>query len=308
MRYPTPIPNDEASGWSRARVSWVEGKSRLVASHSAAPLRLLHPRLSDRAACVMLSNYGGGMVQGDRVGLALDCGPGARLLVCTQANSRVYRNDRDWPTSQTTDGHVGAGAKVVVLPDPLVLHAGSRFEQRQRWRVDPGGSLLLGEWFQCGRSDSGECFAYGSYRSEVEISQGDERLAWEPFVSEPAADDPRAIGRFGDAKLILTLYAVGDVRELLHRALESGVAAQRELTQVPALGRLPIRPPAATPRSLLRFEDRPLSIFRALARTRGDFNDIFAALKTELCHEAWLGEDATLFPGRQTLSDDRKDA
>ena len=296
-----PSTTDCETGWSRARVAWVEGKSRLVASHSVAPLRLLHPRLSDRAACVMLSNFGGGMVQGDRIGLSLDCGPGARLLVRTQANSRVYRNDRDWPTSQATEGRVSAGAKVIVLPDPLVPHAGSRFEQRQRWQVDPGGSLLLGEWFQCGRSDSGECFAYDRYRSEIEIRQGADLLLWEPFVSEPASDEPRAIGRFGDANLVLTLYAVGEVRDLLHRALEPGVAAQRELTQVPSLGRQAFRPPATLLRSLVRPDDRPLSVFRALGRTRGDFDDIWAALAAELRHDDWLGHDATLFPGRQDL-------
>ena len=48
---------------------------------AASPLRLLAPRNHGDAAWVFLSNLGGGLVDGDRVQVKVDVGPGASALL-----------------------------------------------------------------------------------------------------------------------------------------------------------------------------------------------------------------------------------
>lgn len=279
---------------SFAKVMYVSGRSRIVECQSVSPVRLLHPYLSDQAVLLMMSSYGGGMVQGDHVEIDFECGEGARVLIGTQANSRVYRNDRQLPTSQAIRGRVEAGGQVVVLPEPLVLHAGSRFHQKQRWTVEPGGSLLLAEWFQCGRSDSGECFSYQGYQSDIEIWQAEELLLWEQFCSDPEEENPGFAGRFGNANLMLNLFAVGDAQGVLQEALQSVVDRQSGFTQVPSLTGQSFRNNQNSLRSLVTLEDRPLTIFRSLGRTRMDFDDILEPLQQALATDTWLGKGITL--------------
>ncbi|MDF3129375.1 urease accessory protein UreD [Kiritimatiellaeota bacterium B1221] len=262
-------------------------------------MRFLSPYFSDEAVSLILSSYGGGMVQGDQILIDLHIEKNARLFLGTQANSRVYKNDRDLPTSQILTGKVEPGAKVVFLPDPLVLHAGSRFHQQQHWQVAATAGLLIGEWFQCGRSDSGECFAYQEYESLIEISGEKELWIREPFSSMPETEDPRQVGRFGDANLMLTLFAAEEARSILTEALEPLTQGQREFTQVPVLSGQAYRPSTVNLRALVHLEDRPVSIFRALGKTRSDFDPIWKALESALATSDWLGRDAQLPMCRQ---------
>ncbi len=291
---PTPHP-------SKATIVSRQGRSRIVECESVAPMRFLSPYFSEEAASLILSSYGGGMVQGDRIAIDLHIEKDARLFLGTQANSRVYKNDRDLPTSQIITAKVDEGAKAVFLPDPLVLHKGSRFHQQQHWQVAPHAGLLIGEWFQCGRSDSGECFAYHEYDSLIEIS-GEEGL-WirEPFSSKPEGQDPRQTGRFGDANLMLTLFAVGEAQPLLREALEVFAQGQREYTQVPVLSEKEIRSSPTDLRAWVQLEDRPVSIYRALGKTRADFDPLWRALEKVLATPDWLGPEAQLPMCRQSV-------
>ncbi|WFB36933.1 urease accessory protein UreD [Kiritimatiellota bacterium B12222] len=286
---------------SKAKVISTHGQTRLVDCESISPIRFLHPYFTDQAVSLIMSSYGGGMVQGDQVEIEIDCTENAKLFLGTQSNSRVYKNDQDLTTTQQLRGKVGPGARTVFLPDPLVLHSGSRFHQQQSWTVAPDAGLLVGEWFQCGRSDSGECFAYQEYDSLIEISSEEALWIREAFSSTPNDYSPRQTGRFGDANLMLTLFAVGEAQALLTRALETLTAGQREYTQVPVLGEKELRPSPSDLRSLTHLEDRPVSIFRALGVTRADFDPIWQALQTQLASPNWLGIDAQLPMCRQMV-------
>lgn len=281
---------------SRVRVDYVRNQSRLTICESVPPTKLLHPKLSKRAACVMLSSYGGGLVQGDHARVEVDVASGAGLLLTTQANGRVYRNDKSLPTRTDLEATVGDNAFLVYLPDPTVPHAGSQLEQRQIWNLRPGAHLIAGDWFQSGRSDSGEAFAFHAFRSSTEIRLDGELLAWEPFEVRPDTASPQATGRFAGANLSLTLYATGNGRQLLHDALSPLVDAQKERTQVPVLPQQSAGSNITFTASLAELDDRPLCIFRALGRTRGDFADVFTALRRELAHQIWFGADTTALP------------
>jgi urease accessory protein len=260
--------------------------SRVVVCRSEPPLRLLTPSSGTGTAWAMLASYGGGMVQGDRVRLRIRCGRGARALVGTQANGRVYRHLEAATARQETTGLVESGALLVVFPDPLVLHADSRFAQRQDWQVAADGSLVLGDWFQCGRSDNGEQFAYLLWENETALRVGEKLAVVDRFRSEPPAEDPRAPGRFGDANLMLTLHVLGPVANGLLAALEP-FAAFDEVRQVPGA---PTDAPALRC-AVNRLETAEGFVLRALGGTREDFGPLVTALFAHLAAPDLLAFD-----------------
>ena len=68
------------------------GPSVVTRAYATSPLRLLMPKNHGSAAWVYTSSYGGGLVDGDRIALDVDVGPGAAAFLSTQASTKVYRS------------------------------------------------------------------------------------------------------------------------------------------------------------------------------------------------------------------------
>jgi urease accessory protein len=85
------------AGQGVLRVVRTHGRS--VASHvyATSPLRLLTPANHGHAAWVFLSSLGGGLVDGDRLALAVSVEKGAAAYLSTQASTRVYKSRRVLP-------------------------------------------------------------------------------------------------------------------------------------------------------------------------------------------------------------------
>ena len=228
------------------------------------------------------------MVQGDQVRLKLSCGPDATMFVGSQANGRVFKHEQLADAEQIVVGTVESSGCAVVFPEPVVLHAASRFVQRQEWSVAKGASLVLGDWFQSGRSDSGEQFAYQAWTSETRLTIDGRLACVDRFRSDPDKDDPDSPARFGGRNLMLNVYVAGPVCEYLAGTLDALAAIE----EVPQLLELDQKADAVYPgvvSSLTAVEGQDLSILRCLADTREDLNFVFEALYTALADAAWLG-------------------
>ena len=93
------------TSWSEIEVASVKKKSRLVTLKSVQPLKMLNPTC-DTAAHVVLSGYGGGLVAGDKIHLKINVQPESRLLITTQANSRVFRSEEGKVSEQLIQGSI----------------------------------------------------------------------------------------------------------------------------------------------------------------------------------------------------------
>lgn len=202
----------------------------MTESRVASPLKLLNPAPPAAPAdcChLVLSNYGGGFVQGDLPALEIRCGAGARLLLGSQANTRIYaaQEGGEGPaTGLTIEGELESGALAVVLPDPVVPHAASRFRQRQHWRMTPTSRLILVEAFVAGRLGCGERFAFEAFDSEIRISIAGRLALVDRLALDPGRRDPTAPGAFGDFGASMTIYLAGPGMEPLARRLERAAA------------------------------------------------------------------------------------
>jgi len=145
------------------------GRSVTSRAYATSPLRLLTPRNHGHAAWIYTSSHGGGLVDRDRLVIDIDVGDGASALVSTQSSTKVYRSACG--TSSEWHARIGTGGMLVVLPDPVVCFAASRYRQVQHFDLSSGSVLVLVDWLSSGRHTRGERWAFDDYRARLRVRQ-----------------------------------------------------------------------------------------------------------------------------------------
>jgi urease accessory protein len=210
-----------AGEWNVLEVARSGDSSSLVRCLGFPPIKFINPRPEGGSCQVYVSNYGGGLVDGDAIRMRVECGEGSRLYLGTQSSTKVYKGAGRDGCLQETVGTVHADALAVICPDPVVPFADSRYRQAQRWEVHPRGELIVMDWLQPGRSARGEVFAYSALRSELRITRpGGDPVLVERFALEPGAQDPFRCGHFGEFRSFLTAAFIGPRSAGLADALE----------------------------------------------------------------------------------------
>lgn len=257
---------------SRLELDQVEGATRITRMVSRVPLRLLETGLHDHGVEVQLSSYGGGVLQGDEVGLKIRCGEQTGLLLKSQANTHVYRNEIGRTAVQRIEAECMADTEIRILPEPLVLHQGAIFRQEQVWSLTASTDFILADWVQSGRSESDEQFVFERYESHVLISMEGHAGIEERFACSAAKEEVRSPAAFGPYDLMLNLYILGPKADAEVQKLQPFL----ELPQVHT-NTLPEHRPG-TPRAPL-YALNPLPsgtgyLFRAMACTRRELQPV----------------------------------
>jgi urease accessory protein len=220
----------------------VAGTTRVVHHYQRMPLYLFRPIYLDPArpdmAFLYLLQSGDGLVQGDRYRIDVHVADGAAVHLTTQAATKVFRADAD-VAMQMLHLHVGAGAVLEYLPDPVIPFAGSRFYGRICVTADPDAIVVLGETLLPGRVASGEAHAYDLYWSEVQAARPDGQLLFvDTLRLAPPVQTPRSPARLGPYDVHATLHVLarqappGELADLLDtvlRAQPDVLAAASEL-------------------------------------------------------------------------------
>ncbi|MBX3231495.1 MAG: urease accessory protein UreD [Labilithrix sp.] len=153
---PAPSPTDverrgARTGSGRLVARLEGGRTVLAEAHATSPLRFVRPDFPTRSAGVCLVTFGGGLVDGDAIDTAIDVGPGATLLVFTQASTKVFRG----ASRQSIRARV-AGT-LVLLPDPVAAFKDASYTQRVDVELTaPEASCVLLDGFTSGRAAYGE--------------------------------------------------------------------------------------------------------------------------------------------------------
>jgi len=245
---------------------------------SRAPLRLIETGKHSGSVEIQLSSYGGGILQGDRIGLDIRCGNQTGLLLKSQANTHVYFNETKQQSVQFLKAHCDEHARIAALPEPLVLHAGADFRQEQVWNISSSTDLVLADWMQSGRSESKEQFAFTRYESHVCIVVDGHPVLEENLVCRPGTDDIRSPALFGPYDLMLNIYFFGPSSAQNIKPLEPFL----DFEQVHA-NTLPADRSFSAPAILCALNELPGSngyIFRAMAKTRRQLQPVIKALSS----------------------------
>ncbi len=175
------------------------GVSAIVRSAATTPLRLCVPRRKSPVPHVYTSSYGGGLLAGDQTDLLVQLDEGSRCVLSSQAATKIYKNPRGLPCSQTMHARIAQDAMLVLAPEPISCFAGSRYDQIQRFDIAAGGNLVLIDWVTSGRYAVGERFQFTHYQSRQSIYYGD-RLIIEDAVrlvpAEGRLDSKFRMGHF----------------------------------------------------------------------------------------------------------------
>ena len=271
-------------------VAQVRQQSRLVASRSVSPLKLLNPAAPTGPAChAVLASYGGGLLAGDAIRLHVEVGAGARLLLTTQANTRIYKSLDGGRAEQHTEGHLAEHALAAVLPDPLVPQAASRYYQRQHWQLHPTATLLLADWTHAGRSDAGEAFAFTEFSTELRVSVAGRLALLDRLALRPAEHLLTGPASFGAYRSALNLYLVGPPDSPRYQALAQA------LRQLPPPGQTALHATlAGRPYVVAVAQARPhVLLVRALALSRLDLDPLYHAVSAALAAPELLGFDVS---------------
>jgi urease accessory protein len=164
------------------RVARAEGRNVVLSSRASSPLRLLRTR-GEQAAWIFATTFGGGLVDGDRIALDVDVDEGARILLTTQASTKVYRSPHG--TESVIRARVARDGMFASIPDPTVCFAGARYTQTID--VDVQGSAAIVDVLHAGRVSRGERWAMDHYRSTLRVNDIRDTLLLDPAHGSIAA-------------------------------------------------------------------------------------------------------------------------
>jgi urease accessory protein len=181
------------------------------------------PRSGARAEAVAV-NTGGGMAGGDQVRITVTAGPGARGLVTSQSQEKIYRADGA-PCATRVRLDVAPGARLVWAPQETLLFEGAQLERRLEADVAEGGELTIIEAVAFGRLAHGETRVDAALADQWRLRRAGRLALAEAFRIEGAgaALDRAALG--AGARAMATLVRIGPTAAAALEPLREALAA-----------------------------------------------------------------------------------
>jgi urease accessory protein len=148
-----------------------DGVTRRVALHESGSLRVRFPSPEGDGLSAVLVNTAGGIAGGDRFGVEVTLGEGARLTLTTAAAEKVYRA-QDEGAELNISLKVADGARLAWLPQETILFDQARMLRRIDIDLCEGASLVLGEIVVFGRAAMGETMRRGAFVDRWRFRRG----------------------------------------------------------------------------------------------------------------------------------------
>ncbi|KFA46341.1 hypothetical protein S40293_08651 [Stachybotrys chartarum IBT 40293] len=183
MESPFPKSSSRAGDGRIVATVLPTGASGLEAMTYQYPLKLISPSplASQKSVLVFLLSYGGGLVGGDSIKLAIHVLRGSRLSLVTQGHTKIFKSaSPSIVTSQTMDIRLEDEAALCLLPDPVQPFKDSVYVQSQVFKCSEGSSVCLLDWVTHGRSARGEDWSFVSWTGRNEV--------WLCGVDDPGKD------------------------------------------------------------------------------------------------------------------------
>lgn len=187
----------------------IADKTVLTEQYSVKPLKIVNPKSSNKCCFCMLTNYGGGFVQGDAITLDVACGENTNSIISAQANTRIYEST-GISCQQEINTVLKENSFHVYLNEPLVMHKGGSFNQRSTYRLSQEAVLLLVDWVVAGRTENGEQFEFQSYDSDTSIKLDNQLILRDKFTLSPYEMDVKSPALLGNNLSFMNFYLAGN--------------------------------------------------------------------------------------------------
>ena len=234
----------------RIKASARDGKTILEDVYFTAPYKIMKPFEKEDGSggiSVMPLCASAGIMAGDVQKFDYMVGSGADLEILSQSFEKIHKMD-EGSASREICVEVAAGGSLYYNPQPVIPFAESAFDSKMEIRLADGTSkLFLLDILSCGRSVSGERFAYRRFGSKVEIYRGEKLVYRDNTRYEPEKMPMEGLGMYEGyshmANIFLTTSDREDARELqekIWRILEENPDCEGGVSQL-ASGDLAVR-------------------------------------------------------------------
>ena len=166
---PSLFPPSQPAGHGTAYLSSSPSRFRDLAY--TYPLKLISPEPLNNVHTLYLLNYGGGLVAGDSITLALTLESNTKLILLTQGSTKIFKTPSfEIISSQRMEVYLHTDAALCYLPDPVQPFRDSAFEQAQIYYLEgQNASLCASDWVSGGRTARGEMWDFWRYGSRNEV-------------------------------------------------------------------------------------------------------------------------------------------
>jgi urease accessory protein len=162
---------------------------------------------SSGEALVHVHNVSGGVLGGDNLKLEVNMAPAAQAQITNVGATRVYRHRAGRSdATHTAILHIGAGALLEYLPEPLIPFAHSRFSQTSEIHLADGAGLIWWETLSAGRIAHGESFDFENVCVNTAIHSRNELIAFERYSISPKLRNVSSPSRMGSFLYSATMY------------------------------------------------------------------------------------------------------
>lgn len=205
----------------RIKASARDGKTILEDVYFTAPYKIMKPFEKEDGSgdiSVMPLCASAGIMAGDVQKFSYCVGEGADLEILSQSFEKIHKMD-EGSASREIRVEVAAGGSLYYNPQPVIPFAGSAFDSKMEIRLaDATSKLFLLDILSCGRSVSGERFAYRRFGSKVEIYREGKLVYRDNTRYEPEKMPMEGLGMYEGyshmANIFLTTSDREDAREL----------------------------------------------------------------------------------------------
>ncbi len=204
-------------------IKCIDHVSRATGIYCQNPLKMLNPDSHGSVCHLISTNYGGGLVEGDKIELDIVAGNNTRSLLTTQANTRVYKSVNNIACKYIQETHLAENAFFVQLNDPLVLQEGSIFNQSHMYRLKEGAVLLLADWVEVGRILNQEKFRFKNFHSECSVYVKNQPIILDKFNIAPDKINCTSPAVFFNHNSFINIYLAGHEDSTIVKSLEEGL-------------------------------------------------------------------------------------
>lgn len=165
-----------------------DGRTVLSEQAFRAPFHLSKPYWDHDTSTLLVQvvNPTAGILSGDALSSTVHVGPSAAVLLTTPSASRVFCM-REGRASARQEFSVDAGGWLEVLPEPLVPHRASVFDQTTVLDVAAGGAAFYADLLYPGRIAHGDAWAWTSLLLRLEVHIDGRLVLRERFEQSPAS-------------------------------------------------------------------------------------------------------------------------
>jgi len=219
-----------ALGYARAGAA-----TRLVQRAHSGPLRVqksFYPE-GDAVCHNILLHPPAGIAGGDELCIDITAGADSHALLTTPGAAKWYRANGK-PAWQRVGIRVGQDARLEWLPQETIFFDATDANLLQEVDLESGARYLGCDILCFGRSASGERFARGTVRQQLQVRQAGRLLWWDQGVLHGGGSSMESPHVLGGATVCATLLAAG-------RSADSALVAQLRALD-PALGVTALKP------------------------------------------------------------------